>query len=173
MSDGNFTYGSWRKDSASRFYRFAYTSGICSERSCFHARVLNSRALEISKIDRDTPDIPEGIIQRDEDGEPTGALYEAAHWHVEKFRNPVTHEDRIRSIAGLTHRFASLGITGVTEVMGMPYDYEMYMDAKKAGFRQPCDSLGSTRRRIYVSQGSGNKKSAWGAGHKSGREHIC
>ena len=138
-----------------------------------HARVLNSRALEIAKIDRDTPDIPEGVIQRDEDGEPTDALYEAAHWHVEKFRNPVTHQDRIRYIAGLTQRFASLGITGVTEVMEMPDDYEMYMDAKKAGFRQPCDSVGSARRRIYVSQGCGDKKGAWGAGHKSGREHIC
>ena len=169
MSDGDFTYGYWRKDSASRFHRFAYTSGICSERSGsgrVHARVLNSRALEIAKIDRDTPDIPERVIQRDEDGEPTGALYEAAHWHVEKFRNPVTHQDRIRYIAGLTQRFASHGITGLTEVMGMPDDYEMYMDAKKAGFRQPCDSLGSARRRIYVSQGCGDKKGAWGAGHK-------
>ena len=116
--------------------RVSTTHPVQIIRSCFHARVLNSRALELADINKDTPDIPEGIIARYEDGEPTGALYEAAHWHVEKFRTPVTYEDRIKSIVGLTHRFASLGITGVTEVMGMPYDYEMYMDAKKAGFRQ-------------------------------------
>lgn len=116
--------------------RVSTTHPVQIIRSCFHARVLNSRALEIAKINRDTPDIPEGIIEKDDNGEPTGALYEAAHWYVENFRKPVTRENSIKAIVDLTHRFASLGITGVTEVMGRPEDYEMYMDAKKTGFKQ-------------------------------------
>ena len=42
-----------------------------------HASVLNSRALDLLNISRDTPDPPHGIIERDEaSGEPTGLLYE-------------------------------------------------------------------------------------------------
>ena len=42
-----------------------------------HASVLNSRALDLLQISRDTPDPPNGIIERDAaSGEPTGLLYE-------------------------------------------------------------------------------------------------
>ena len=42
-----------------------------------HASVLNSRALELLNINRDTADPPDGIIVRDEgSGEPTGVLFE-------------------------------------------------------------------------------------------------
>ncbi|MEE8442852.1 MAG: amidohydrolase [Dehalococcoidia bacterium] len=41
-----------------------------------HACVLNSRGLELVGIGPDTPDPPEGIIERDDDGVPTGLLLE-------------------------------------------------------------------------------------------------
>ena len=44
-----------------------------------HAVVLNSAALFLAGIGRDTPDPPEGVIERDEStGEPTGLLLEMA-----------------------------------------------------------------------------------------------
>ena len=41
-----------------------------------HASVLNSLALRLVGISPDTPDPPEGVIERAEGGEPTGVLYE-------------------------------------------------------------------------------------------------
>ena len=43
-----------------------------------HGAWVNSRALEIAGIDRETPDPPDGRIERDADGHPTGTLHEGA-----------------------------------------------------------------------------------------------
>lgn len=43
-----------------------------------HAFWVNSAALQIAGIDRDTPDPDGGYIQRDDHGEPTGILFENA-----------------------------------------------------------------------------------------------
>ena len=59
---------------------------IMLERVCAHTCVLNSKALELLGIDRNTPvDVfPGGTVEKDEKGEPTGyvtenALYEVRH----------------------------------------------------------------------------------------------
>lgn len=43
-----------------------------------HMLVLNSLALKLAGITRDTPDVPGGVITRDAKGEPTGLLKDAA-----------------------------------------------------------------------------------------------
>ncbi len=43
-----------------------------------HGAWVNSRALEVAGVDRHTPDPPDGRIERDPDGHPTGTLQEGA-----------------------------------------------------------------------------------------------
>lgn len=47
-------------------------------RVCGHCSVASSRALELAGIGPGTPDPPGGVIERSEDGRPTGVLHETA-----------------------------------------------------------------------------------------------
>ena len=53
-------------------------------RVCGHATWVNSKALEIAGITKDTPDPVGGEIIRDENGEPTGVLTDTASNLVSK-----------------------------------------------------------------------------------------
>jgi hypothetical protein len=76
-----------------------------------HAHVLNSLALELVGIDRNTPDPSEGLIERDTaTGEPTGLLFEMGallarrvpHWHAETFAQGVERAAQQLASVGIT-----------------------------------------------------------------------
>lgn len=51
---------------------------ICITRACGHICVVNSKALEILGITKDTPQVPGGSFAFDENGEPNGQFFENA-----------------------------------------------------------------------------------------------
>ncbi len=51
---------------------------IILKRACYHAALVNTRALELCRINKETPDPEGGKIERDKEGNPTGILYETA-----------------------------------------------------------------------------------------------
>lgn len=55
---------------------------VAIPRTDLHSLFLNSAALRLVGIDRNTPDIPGGVIERDERGEPTGVLKDNATTRV-------------------------------------------------------------------------------------------
>lgn len=116
--------------------RVSMTQPVQITRSCFHVRVLNSVALALCGLDKGQQEIPGGVICKGEDGLPNGILHEAANWYVDKFRPVLSDEEVMHRIAELTPRFASLGITAVTEVMGLTGDEERYRQAAEKGFKQ-------------------------------------
>ena len=76
-----------------------------------HGAWVNSRALEIAGITRDTPDPPDGRIERDADGHPTGTLHEGATALVSRHLPRTTGEDyRTALLAGQAY-LHSLGVT--------------------------------------------------------------
>jgi predicted amidohydrolase YtcJ len=86
-------------------------------RTCNHISAVNSRALEVLGITRDTPDPEGGTIARDEDGEPTGVLKETAHMTAfEASRYSPSEMREALSIAN--HEFLRLGITSVHDAGG-------------------------------------------------------
>ena len=58
-----------------------------------HGAWVNSRALELAGIDRDTPDPADGRIERDADGNPTGTLHEGAMWLVSRHAPRTSGDD--------------------------------------------------------------------------------
>ena len=63
-----------------------------------HTSWANSKALAMAGITRETPDPPNGKIVRDENGEATGALKEAAGHLVSKWMPAPTREERLAAL---------------------------------------------------------------------------
>ncbi len=81
-----------------------------------HSRaVLNTRALQLCRIDRHTPDPVNGRVDRDAEGDPTGRLYGEAVWGRLAL-GVVPPKNRHRQLAEMRALLADLVARGVTEV---------------------------------------------------------
>ncbi len=81
-----------------------------------HACVLNSLALSLAGITRETPEPPGGRIDRDVNtGEPSGLLFEMLGYIRRKVLTPLSEEEMVKGITSLNHHYLSLGITSVQE----------------------------------------------------------
>lgn len=107
-------------------------------RSCSHVRSVNSKALELAGITKDTPDPPGGEIDRDEKGEPTGILRENARHLVGEILPEKSRKQVVDSIVDLGQLMLSQGIVAVTDmgnIDSVDY-YEYYEEAAAKGFKQ-------------------------------------
>jgi predicted amidohydrolase YtcJ len=88
-----------------------------------HGAWVNSRALELAGITRETPDPSDGRIERDADGDPSGTLHEGAMDLVDKLMPPVTQEAWEEGLRVAQRYLHSLGITAWQDaIVGGPYD---------------------------------------------------
>ncbi len=78
-----------------------------------HAAWVNSRALSLAKVTRDTPDPPGGKILRNAKGEPTGILVDRAMALVAKNIPAATAEQVEASLVRAARECARLGITTI------------------------------------------------------------
>lgn len=108
-------------------------------RTCAHIAVVNSLALQMAGIDKNTPNPPGGMIDKDKNGEPTGVLRESAKDLVAKAMPPQTIEENTTLLAELSPNLLAHGITAITDLMGLsqPIEYlEMYQAAREKGLKQ-------------------------------------
>ncbi|GAA0443221.1 amidohydrolase [Acrocarpospora corrugata] len=77
-----------------------------------HAAWVNTRALELAGITKDTPDPADGRIERDPDGTPSGVLHEGAMDLVGLLTPRPTPADRTAALLDAQRHLFSLGITG-------------------------------------------------------------
>ncbi|MFF7177649.1 amidohydrolase family protein [Streptomyces sp. NPDC008121] len=80
-----------------------------------HATWVNSRALRLAGVDRDTVAPPGSVIVTDGAGEPTGLLQEGAQAFVERVLPPLSPETRTAAVRAALETLAGLGITSFTE----------------------------------------------------------
>jgi predicted amidohydrolase YtcJ len=81
-----------------------------------HLAAANSAALEAAGIDADTPDPPDGRIERDAGGRPTGILRELAINMVRDAMAPPDAEQIRQAYAGATAALHRRGVTGIVDV---------------------------------------------------------
>jgi predicted amidohydrolase YtcJ len=89
-----------------------------------HFASVNSRALEIAGIGRDTPAPTGGVIRKDAAGEPNGVLEESAMFAV-LARVPKRSKDkRFAAIAYAARHYASQGVTTAQNGFTLGYELE-------------------------------------------------
>ena len=98
-----------------------------------HNAWVNSRALELAGITRDTPDPEGGVFVRDADGEPNGLLYEHARRPVLDLQPPRTPEQLSQGILEALKQANSFGLTGVNEARVTPDALQAYAELDAAG----------------------------------------
>jgi predicted amidohydrolase YtcJ len=77
-----------------------------------HGTWVNSKALEIAGVDRNTPDPPDGRIERDDDGSPVGMLQEGAAGLVGRLLPGATEADWYAALLTAQDHLLALGVTG-------------------------------------------------------------
>lgn len=83
-----------------------------------HYAWINSKAIEVCGITKDTPDPDYGKIGKDEKGELTGLLFEDAVGYVTEFAYRFSEEKRVSLIKGLLKEAAKYGVTSVNDLFG-------------------------------------------------------
>jgi predicted amidohydrolase YtcJ len=78
-----------------------------------HSAWLSSAALAAAGIDRDTPDPPGGVIDRDGAGEPTGIVRETAVHVVQRRVPAIAEADIDRAMTAALRKLARAGLTSV------------------------------------------------------------
>jgi predicted amidohydrolase YtcJ len=85
------------------------------ESSFGHAAWVNSRALALAGVTRTTGNPPDGVIERDAAGEPSGTLRDAAMLLVKRGLPAATPEQDLESVRAGIDLAHSVGITAVIE----------------------------------------------------------
>ena len=98
-----------------------------------HSAWVNSRALELAGITRDTPDLPGGVIERDEGGGASGTLHETAMSLVSRLIPAPLPAEWARAIGNAQRQMHAFGITAVQEARIDRRLFEPYLATAHAG----------------------------------------
>ena len=116
-----------------------YIDAVISDRPVYvserdgHMGLANSKALELAGITRDTPDPPNGHIMKDDRGEPTGELKEAAQRLIRRHMPRATEQEVYETLLKHMDEAAGDGLTSVQNASWSPADQPVYLRALAAG----------------------------------------
>jgi predicted amidohydrolase YtcJ len=98
-----------------------------------HMGLANSVALRLAGVTAKTPDPPGGTIVRDAQGNPTGALKDAATEYVRRVIPPMSHDQRLTAAKRALAHAASLGVTSVQNMSAGYGDIAIYAELLQRG----------------------------------------
>ena len=95
-----------------------------------HSYWLNSAAMKLKNITKDTPDVADGVIVRDAEGNPTGCFREGAKIYFEDFIYHFSVDQYKKAILCYQDSFLALGLTTIFDPMvNLDYGWENVMEA--------------------------------------------
>jgi len=97
-----------------------------------HMAIVNSAAMRLAGIDRNTPDPPGGRLGRTPDGEPNGILEGGAQYALLNVPPPAVDE-QLTSLGAWCGRFAKVGIGGIRDPLVSPEGMRLYQAALQQG----------------------------------------
>jgi len=96
-----------------------------------HACVLNSMALSLAGITKETPEPAGAVIERELDtGEPSGLLFEMVGYIRQKVLPPLAEDELAQEIASVNRHYLSMGITSLQEA-SVSNDYARWKILKR------------------------------------------
>jgi len=98
-----------------------------------HMGLANSVALRLAGVTAKTPDPSGGTIVHDANGNPTGALKDAATDYVYKVVPPLSHDQRVKIIQRALTYAASVGVTSVQHMVADYEDIAVYTELLRRG----------------------------------------
>jgi len=103
-----------------------------------HGAWVNSRAMELAGLDRDTPDPGDGHLDRDVDGRPTGTLHEGAMALVAAYLPPTDADEYYAGLLEGQRYLHSKGVTGWQDAIlgaygGIDDPSSTYLRAARSG----------------------------------------
>ena len=98
-----------------------------------HMALANSAALKLAQVDRNTKDVPGGVIVRDEKGEPTGVLKDAAQSLVERVIPPPSQQQIIAAVRAAQAYAMANGVTSVQDMSASPDVFRAYQTMFRDG----------------------------------------
>ncbi|WP_439533593.1 amidohydrolase [Polymorphobacter sp.] len=98
-----------------------------------HYSIVNSLALKLAGVTRDTKDPQGGEIYHDKNGEPTGLLMDNAGRFVRKFYPEPTEAQKMAGLKRVLKLVNSNGITSAGDPGGSVEQARMFQDLHKAG----------------------------------------
>jgi predicted amidohydrolase YtcJ len=153
-------YGNFFLPNKGMIDRFTADRPVLVRRFDRKVYMANSAALERAGITRGTPD-PEGIaVERDDDGEPTGALFNPVSGAVEstvlvrdnvralfsELIPPPSREQRIAETQRAWEQMAMVGVTSYCDITSNPVYVDIYREMRDSGemtararYRPPLD----------------------------------
>jgi len=120
--------------------RFTPNTPVFVNRLDGHMALANSLALKLAGVTRQTLDPPGGVIVRDNKGEPTGILKDAAQSFVWKVVPASSFEEKLMAARAASDYAARLGVTSVQDMSA----------GSDVGVYQTLLDRGELKTRIYA-----------------------
>ncbi len=135
MIGGNWDHENWksrRLPPKDLIDGFTISFPVFLDRIDTHMALVNTRALKLAGITKETPDPPGGSIVRDEHGEPTGIVKDAAREMVLRLIPEPSSEELKRDASEAMKLANSLGVSSVSDI-GPERNLKAYVDLKNRG----------------------------------------